>query len=201
MEKVYVSLGADCGGAGALREAGNKTFSFPFDWLVCFHSAHLPFQHNFKGFLEDRVMVRSHEVNPKYAIKFFHRELIKDYDVTLQRRVDRLLKFLEDSDKELIFIRRSHGAEHHMEMANCGCLPIEDIDDVKDIMLLKDILISKYPNLKFRINLFLQCPHCNKNQQDFNDEHVSIKVSTQKHIKGLNLEPWAREFVNWVKTL
>jgi len=206
MEKIYVSLGADCGGAGALREAGKKTFSFPFDWLVCFHSVHKAFLNDFRGFLEDRVMntelnMDANEFNLDYNIRFFHREKIKEYEKTLQRRIDRLLSFLKESDKEIIFVRRSHGERQHAEMCMCGISAPDEIDDVKDIILLRDILISKYPNLKFKINLFLQCQFCNKGQKNYEDEHINIRVSTQMHIPNQNEEPWGREFANWVKTL
>lgn len=206
MEKVYISLGSDCGSTGALREIGKKTFSFPFDWLVCFHSVHKAFQNDFRGFLENRVMNTelhgsANEFNLEYNIRFFHQEIIKDYDVTIQRRIDRLLAFLEASDREVMFLRRSHDQKHHREMQQCGLdCPIE-MDEVQDMKILRDILVSKYPNLKFRLNLFLQCLYCNKTQENFEDEHLNIRVSTQKHILNQNEEPWAREFVNWVKTL
>lgn len=201
MEKIYVSLGADCGGAGALREVGKKTFSFPFDWLVCFHSPHLAFQNDFSGFMDDSVLWGPGEFNYQYNIRFFHRELIKDYDATIQRRVDRLLDLLRSSDKEIVFLRRSHDQKHHSEMQRCGISAPFEIDEVQDMMTLRDVLISKYPKLKFRINLFLQCPFCNKGQQNYEDEYLTVRMSTQLDVLNQNEEPWAREFVNWVKTL
>ena len=101
----------------------------------------------------------------------------------------------------MIFLRRSHDQKHHHEIRQCGLEAPDEIDDVQDMMLLKNILIEKYPNLKFKLNLFLQCSCCNKTQQNFEDEHLNIRVSTQKHILNQNEEPWAREFGNWVKTL
>jgi hypothetical protein len=205
MEKVYVSLGSDCGGAGSLRENGKKTFSFPFDWLVSFHSIHKVFENDFKGFLEDRVvnteMVGDNEFHLDYNLRFFHRERIPDYDVTLQRRIDRLKSFLEASDKEMIFLRRSHDQKHHREMVRCGLECPTEIDDVQDMKLLRDILIRKYPNLKFKLNLFIQCPFCNKEQQNYTDEYLNIRRSTQMHIPNQNEEPWGREFANWVATI
>ncbi len=202
MEKIYVSLGADCGGAGALKKAGKKTFSFPYDWLVCFHSAHLAFKNDFKGFLEDRVMntelnCSANEFNLEYNVRFFHRELIKDYDNTLQRRINRLLGVLKSSDKEVNFLRRSHDYKHHAEMRMFGLDAPNEIDEVQDMKMLRDILIEKYPNLKFKINLFLWCPHCNKGQKNYQDEHLNIFVSTQMHMKDQPEE----EFWDWVKTL
>ena len=203
MEKVYVSLGADCGGAGHLRKNGKKTYSFPFDWLVCFHSVHKAFQNDFTGFLEDRVinteLVGVNVFNLDYNIRFFHTDLVTD--VMLQRRVNRLLEFLNASDKELIFLRRSHDQKHHPEMTMCGLESPEHIDDVADMKLLRDILIAKYPNLKFKINLFLQCPFCNKEQGNYADEYLNIRRSTQMHIRDQNEEPWCQEFDNWVKTI
>lgn len=207
MKKIYVSIGSDCGSAGALREPdiNKKTFSFPFDWLVSFHSIHKPFQNDFKGFLEDRVenteLVGDNQFNLEYNLRFFHQERIPDYEITLQRRIDRLIEFMKKSEHELIFLRRSHDQKHHREMVHCGLESPNEIDDVQDVKLLRDIFIAKYPNLKFKICLFLQCPFCNKEQQNFEDEHLNIRVSTQKHILNQNEEPWAREFANWVKTL
>ena len=191
MEKVYISLGADCGGAGALREVGKKTYSFPFDWLVSFHSIYLPFQNEFKGFLEDRVtnteiVSDANEFNLQYNIRFFHRELIKDYDATLQRRIDRLLAFLNAADKEMIFVRRSHSCGQHREMQYYGLSSPDEIDEVQDMMMLRDILILKYPKLKFKLNLFIQCPTCNKDQKNFESEYLTVRMSTQRHIPNQN---------------
>lgn len=203
MEKVYVSLGNDCGGAGSLRKAGKKTYSFPFDWLVCFHSPSAAFQNDFKGFLEDRVEnteLRGVNVfNLDYNIRFFHPDIVSDE--MLQRRVDRLLKFLRDSDKEMIFLRRSHDPKQHQEMVMCGLEPKPHIDEVEDMKKLRDILLSKYPNLKFKLNLFLQCPHCNKDQGNYTDEYLNIRRSTQMHIPNQNEEPWCKEFDDWVKSI
>ena len=206
MEKIYVSLGADCGGAGTLRESGKKTYSFPFDWLVCFHSIHKPFENDFRGFIEDMVenteMVGpANQFNLEYNIRFFHRELIKDYEVTLQRRINRLLDFMKAPDKELIFLRRFHDFKQHAEMARCGLEVPNEMDEVGDMKKLRDILIQKYPNLKFKLNLFIQCCACNKDQQNYEDEHLNIRMSTQLHIPNQNEEPWCQEFDNWVKTL
>lgn len=205
MEKVYVSLGADCGISRALREANKKTFTFPFDWLVCFHSVHKSFANDFCGFLEDMVVNTTiggvNEFNLEYNIRFFHRDLIKDYENTIQRRINRLLETLTASDKEVIFIRRSHDQKHHAEIPYCGLSAPAEIDDVQDMKLLRDILISKYPNLKFKLNLFLQCPFCNKDQQNYEDDYLNIRRSTQMHILNQNEEPWSREFNDWVKTV
>lgn len=202
MEKIYVAIGADCGIAGALRRAGKKTFSFPLDWLVSFHSVHKVFEKDFRGFLEDRVMNSelrgdANEFNVEYNIRFFHRELIKDYDATLKRRIDRLLEFMRASDREMIFIRRTHDYKHHNEIKYCGLSGPDEIDEVQDMMLLRDVLLSKYPKLKFKINLFLACPMCNKETKSFSDEHLNVMVSVQKNI----LQQKEEEFWDWVKTL
>lgn len=203
MEKVYVSLGADCGSSRALREANKRTYSFPFDWLVCFHSVHKCFENDFKGFLEDRVVnteLRGVNVfNLDYNIRFFHMDLIKDYNNTIQRRIDRLKSILEKSDQEVVFLRRSHDQKHHPEIKLCGLEAPDEIDDVADVKMLRDILIRKYPNLKFKINLFIQCPFCNKTQGDFEDGHIRIKRSTQMHILNQNEPPHDWEFNGWVR--
>ena len=209
MEKVYVSLGADCGSAGALRASGKKTFSFPFDWVVSFHSIHKVFQNDFRGLLEDRaanteINVYANEFNVEYNIRFFHRELIKDYDNTLKRRLDRLINLLNSSDKELIFIRRSHDQKHHNEIKYCGLSAPEEIDDVQDMKLLKDILLSKYPKLKFKIYLFLQCPVCNKDTRNFEDDYLSVMKTTHMDTVGdftKSRDACENEFLNWVKTI
>lgn len=203
MERIYISLGADCGSAGSLRKAGKKTFSFPFDWLVCFHSVHKAFQNDFKGFLEDRVVNTEiggvNVFNLEYNVRFFHPDLVNDE--MLQRRVDRLLEFLKSSDKEIHFLRRSHDQKHHPEMKYCGIEFPTEMDEVADMRMLRDILITKYPNLKFKIHLFLQCAHCNKSQGNYQDEYLDIRRSTQMHILNQNEEPWCKEFDDWVKTI
>lgn len=209
MEKIYISLGADCGSAGALRACGKKTFSFPFDWVVSFHSIHKVFQNDFRGLLEDRVAnteihVNANEFNIEYNIRFFHRELIKDYDNTLKRRLDRLIEFLNSTDKELVFVRRSHDQKHHNEIKYCGLSSPEEIDDVQDMRKLRDILVSKYPNLKFKIHLFLQCPLCNKDQMNVEEKHLSIVKTTHMDTPGditKSRDFCENEFLNLVKTL
>ena len=202
MEKVYVSLGTDCGSSRALRESGKRTFSFPFDWLVCFHSIHKCFANDFKGFLEERVenteLQGVNTFNLDYNIRFFHTDLIKDYENTIQRRINRLLEILQKLDKEVIFLRRSHGEPHHREIQYCGLDAPTEIDDVQDMKLLRDILIAKYPNLKFKLNLFIQCRCCNKEQQNYKDEHLNIRRSTQMHLLNQNEPPHDWEFNNWV---
>ena len=86
-------------------------------------------------------------------------------------------------------------------MKYCGLEVPEEMDEVADMRMLRDVLISKYPNLKFKINLFLQCAHCNKNQDNYQDEYLNIRRSTQMHIPNQNEEPWCKEFDDWVKTI
>ena len=209
MEKIYISLGADCGSAGVFRASGKKTFSFPFDWVVSFHSIHKVFQNDFRGLLEDRVMNtelqgNANEFNVEYNIRFFHRELIKDYDNTLKRRLDRLINLLNSTDKELIFLRRSHDQKHHNEIKYCGLSAPDEIDDVQDMRMLRDILVEKYPKLNFKLNLFLQCPLCNKDQQNFEDKHLSIIKTTHMDTTGdftKSRDLCENEFLEWAKTL
>lgn len=136
------------------------------------------------------------EFNLEYNIRFFHRELIKDYEATIQRRVDRLLLLL-NSDKEINFIRRSHGFHHHKEIEHCGLSVPDEIDDIKDMMFLIDILAKKYPKLKFKIHLFLQCLKCNKLQENFSNEYINI-VKYCGHDDPKQRE---EEFLGWVATL
>lgn len=209
MEKVYISLGADCGSAGALRASGKKTFSFPFDWVVSFHSIHKVFQNDFRGLLEDRVMNteiqgNANEFNVDYNIRFFHRELIKDYDNTLKRRLNRLTNLLNSTDKELIFIRRSHDQKHHNEIKYCGLSAPDEIDDVQDMKMLRDILLEKYPKLNFKLYLFLQCPLCNKYQKNFKYKYLSVMKTTYMDTIGdftKSRELCENEFLEWVKNL
>lgn len=209
MEKIYISLGADCGSAGALRACGKKTFSFPFDWLVCYHSIHLIFENEFRGFLEERVTnteinCAANEFNLDYNIRFHHRELIKDYDNALKRRKDRLIDLMNSANKEIIFIRRSHDQKFHIEMKHVGISAPDEIDDVQDMRKLRDILVSKYPNLKFKIHLFLQCPLCNKDQMNVEEKHLSIVKTTHMDTPGditKSRDFCENEFLNLVKTL
>ncbi len=204
MKKIYISLGADCGTAEALRDLGKKGVSYPLDWLVCFRDVHKLFEHEFQGFLEDRVFKKDigAELNPFYNIRFFHRERIPDYDNTLQRRVDRLLTLLQtEEEAEIVFIRRTHDQKHHAEIPRCGFPTVTEIDDVNDMRLLVSVLKRKYPKLKFKIHLYLQCPFCNKNHPDINEEHLSVVTSPQQNNLAHNERPYCQVYVDWINTL
>jgi hypothetical protein len=49
-------------------------------------------------------------------------------------------------------------------------------DDIKDANELKEILISKYPLLKFKIYVILLCQKCYKNSEVVNNESEKIKI-------------------------
>lgn len=51
MEKIYISLGSDCGTVNAMIKSNKKAYSFPLDWLISYYNIHKIFENDFKGFL------------------------------------------------------------------------------------------------------------------------------------------------------
>lgn len=177
-EKIYVSIGVDCDTARILKQQGKRKIGFPFDWTVSYKDISDIFKNGFVGYGEN-VKPIHHEkfnsevqVNSPYKILFLHHRGA-DHLPQCIRRTERLKMLMEDGSKELILVRAGHRDGHHEEL-NYIKIDSPHFDETKDMMEIKNFIISKYPDLKFRIYLYNQCKLCN-DQTIIDQENIVVK--------------------------
>lgn len=154
-----ISLGQDCGVAGAMRTIGYKEYSYPFDWNVtfleyifeCFNNKFSNFDEIFKNTTFDNLG----HVNYKNICYFYHdkKNIIDNEIIDKYKRRGERLNNLLNSNKRILFIRKDKQAT------------------TKDMILLKELIIKKYPNLKFKILLL----HNDKNEKINDDDYIIYK--------------------------
>lgn len=199
MQKVYVPIGCCCATSIFMNKLEKRSISFPLDWLCSYHDVHKIFDNEFKDFLKTVRHVSRYnqeylklppetelEYNLDYSVRIFHREYEEKkgnvYEETIQRRINRLLKVLNDSDKEIVFIRRGHMIWHHIEVAVSPLQQIEaSIGEKEDMEKLVEVLRRKYPNLKFKIHLFIDC-NC-RGYENSDSEHLRVVVVPKDSVK------------------
>ena len=130
----------DCGVAGSLRRSKYKESAYPFDWNVTLIEFIIDtFENNFENFksLFDHCD-KSGSGYLKYdnQIYFYHDQTtitneLKEKYIKRSLRLHNLLK----SGKKILFVRKASD------------------NTIKQIQKLKNIIIKKYPNLKFKILL------------------------------------------------
>ena len=189
--KALVSIGCCCGPAIHMRALGINGETYPLDWFCSYHDVYKIFENEFSGFLKTtkHTSLRNKEIgfppdqeleyNLEYSVRIFHREYEegrgKSYEETIQRRIDRLKKLLSSGTSEVIFIRRSHMPLHHTEVAISPLRPIEDsIGEKEDMEMLVKVIRRKYPNLKFKIHLFIDC-NC-RNYTESDSQYLRVKI-------------------------
>ena len=134
---MIISLGIDCGVTFYLKEEKLRTIALPFDWVVTYNGVADLIKNNFKNFKENVLM--PHHSFPKDIEKYIRR----------MKRFNELL----NGNEEIIFIRKGHSEYHHSECNNIKC-------DILDSFELNTHLLKLYPNLKYKINLYLLCNKC-----------------------------------------
>lgn len=172
MSKVIVPIGIDCGVAGFLKENNLRYFSLPFDWVVSYGGA---FETISKEF--DEYILNHSEVNHKLNVKFVHQKFPQDTE-TMKRRILRFLNLLKNEDDEIIFLRKGHSEHHHDE---CKKDNLNLKDDLLDCKQLSDFLNKNYPNLKFKIIVFLVCSKCYRYGENYDNDNIIVyNVSDKK---------------------
>ena len=168
-----ISLGQDCGVAGGMRNIGYKECSYPFDWNVtfleyifeCFNNKFSNFDEIFKNSKIGSYGI----VNYKNICHFYHdkkyiidKEIIDKY----KRRGKRLNNLL-NSSKRILFIRKDKDTK------------------IKDMILLKELIIKKYPNLKFKILLL----NNDKNEKTNDDYIIHKYIGSDCFLEESNRKP------------
>jgi hypothetical protein len=169
MEKIFISLGTDCGVASILKNLNLRFCSLPFDWVVTYNGVNDIITNNFIDYLpKDNNVILSHS-------NFPHNKFPDDYE-KMNNRINRFIELLKIKNKELIFIRKGHYIHHHDEVKEKGYLLKNDLIDCEELFIF---LKNKYPELKFQIKLFLCCHHCFDSTKEYISKNVDIyNIST-----------------------
>ena len=137
-----------------MRKYNLHSITLPFDWNITFEGIFNIINNNFI----DYIPIDS--IKNKYGVEFVHDIFPKDKD-KYERRIIRLKNILETSTNEIFFMRKSHIHNHHLAYENI-------VDEIKDIQNLDILLKEKYPNLNYKIILFLICCNCYDKNQIYN---------------------------------
>ena len=122
---IIVPIGVDCGLANLLKKYNLRKFSLPFDWIVTYSSISKIIQNDFKNFLE---YTNTNKINKLYNLCFYHNTFPEDYE-KMNRRINRLIDLLNNSEEEIIFFRKGHAFHHHNECHKHGLQLSNDIID------------------------------------------------------------------------
>ena len=177
MSTIFIPIGIDCGVAEALRNMGLRKFSLPFDWTVTYNGCceiiknkfigHIPKENNIKTLGPEGPTSLFNSLTSTY---FRHNKFPQDYD-KMNRRIARFLELLNNTSDELVFFRKGHLKEHHAESSIFHCKPKNDLKDCEELYIH---LKESYPNLKFRIIVFLACDECFNNANNCVSKTVEI---------------------------
>jgi len=152
---MIIPIGVDCGVSGLFKKYGLRTASFPFDWTVTYNGVSDCISDRFQSFIPTLgSKINDHDVyfNHDFASATYAEDVVK-YD----RRCQRLLSLLDSTSETVIFCRKGHAKHHHDEHAGKYQKIRNDIDDAER---LHAILADRYPNLKYRILVFIVCGQC-----------------------------------------
>lgn len=168
---MFISLGIDCGTANILQELGLRTCSLPFDWTVTYEGITNIINNDFTNFLPKNNNNNYEKLNKSSGTLFLHNNFPNDIE-KMNERINRFKNLLETRNEKIIFVRKSHGSHHHNEYDNV-------INDIDDSINLEQLLLKKYPNLKYEIHVILICDKCFTN--------VNINENISNNIKIHNI--------------
>lgn len=150
---LVIPIGIDCGLSMFLRDRNMRFLSFPFDWVVSYKGVAECVSNDFAGFLPEPGACAP----PSAAgIHFVHHQFPRDTE-KMQRRIQRFKDALSGQMGAVVFIRKGHLNFHHAEAAELG-QPL--CDDVADAEAFATLLLERYPQLEFRVEVLLMCNRC-----------------------------------------
>lgn len=169
---IIVPIGVDCGIAGICKKYNLRNFSLPFDWIMTYNGVYKCIKDDFKSFIP--------EINKTlndYDMLFVHdfqKNNFNEDKIKYHRRIQRLINILETTNETVIFCRKGHAFHNHSENDNI-------INDIEDAEKLNVIIQNKYPNLNYKIIVFLICGTCfdpNKTYQSKSDKIEIHNIAT-----------------------
>ena len=167
MNKLYIPIGIDCWPANTLIYHKLRKFSLPFDWTITYNGVSDIIKNKFDNFLP---ISHNNKINIPSNTVFLHQKFPDDYD-KLERRIKRFLDLLNNTNDKLIFIKKGHNYCHHLCAKKEECILKNDITDCEE---LHKLLSEKYPNLKYKIVVFLSCSQCFDSKKTYNSKNIEI---------------------------
>ena len=167
MEPIFIPIGIDCWPASTLIYHKLRHFSLPFDWTITYNGVSDIIKKRFDNYLP---ISHTNTINVASNTVFLHQKFPESYD-KLERRINRFLNLLENSKQKLIFIKKGHNFCHHEKAKKDGCILKNDITDCEE---LHKLLSEKYPNLKYKIVLFLSCGKCFDSSKIYKSKNIVI---------------------------
>ena len=171
-----VPLGIDCILAEILKECQLRNISHPLDWVVSFGGIAQLFENKFEDFIPTIKYKYPNDEDffwsEKYGIIFRHDDFPEKTE-TYNRRIQRLLDILGNTNEPILFLRNGHVKYHHDEVEHNNILYT---DDLKDIIDFESAIKKHFPNLIYRIILFVRCTNCYLTDETYKVTSENIKV-------------------------
>lgn len=145
---IIIPIGIDCNSALILRAMEIRKFALPFDWTVTYQGVADIIRDDFINFIPSD----NNKINNISGIEFPHNTFPQDAE-KYKRRIERFKDLLKNSQETIVFLKKGHLKDHHHDYNI-----IEN--DMNDVEKLNIILKERYPNLKYKINVLLECTQC-----------------------------------------
>jgi len=168
---MIIPIGVDCGMANIIKKYDLRSYSFPFDWIVSYNGVSRCIKDDFKLFIP------TDKLN-EYDMFFPHdfTSSIKEDTEKYKRRIDRFNTILQTSLETIYFIRKGHASHLHKEHAGRFTTIKSDIEDAIE---LDAIFKIKYPQLSYRLIVFVVCGRCFDRSVNYNcDTIIVVNIAT-----------------------
>lgn len=155
---IIIPIGIDCGICEVLNKYNFRNFALPFDWVVTYKGITEIIKNNFNNYIPEidnntEFIDGVPNIFNKYDVKFIHDKFQnKDQIDKYHRRIKRFNDILNNTDEEIIFLKKGHSHHHHEEY--------DFKDDITDVIELDNYLQENYKNLKYKIIVGLLCNKC-----------------------------------------
>ena len=169
---IIVPIGVDCGIAGICEKNNLRIFSLRFDWIVTYNGVSKCIKDDFKSFIPEINKTLNDYALNDYNMSFVHdfkKNNFNEDKIKYDRRIKRFVNILETTNETVIFCRKSHTFHHHSENENI-------INDIEDVEKLNIIIKNKYPNLNYKIILFLSCGICFDKNKTYKSNSNRIEI-------------------------
>jgi hypothetical protein len=174
---IFVPIGVDCDVAYLLNKYNFRKMSLPFDWNVSYTGVAKCIDSDFNEYTAPLNESRVNKYNVYFHHDFEFQSLLIVDKEKYARRCDRLLNILkennETSGEHIMFIRKGHLCRHHDEQ---GAAYSDIMKDICEAECLDNILLNKYPNLKYKIILILGCTKCFNQDTTYKSNSENIEI-------------------------
>lgn len=158
---LFISLGFNCGARLIMDRCNIIQPTFPFDWTETYFGVSSIIE---KGYAKYNLIQDNKVVLDLINGIAYHHDNKDDIKEKYNRRLTRLHQYLSYYDtsknnKEVIFIRKSHSLAYHNHYYVTK-YNIKFKNDIKDAKELHKFIKNKYPNLNYKIYVYLMCDKC-----------------------------------------